>query len=99
MVVVSGCVEALGAVADVAQRVALGVQVQPVRVVAVAAAHAGGVHAALAERAPDVDLVLDLTVGEVQIGLEEGRHVRVRERRVGRVALGDLAPAPPAAAP
>ncbi len=38
-----------------------------VRVVAIAAGHPGMVHAALNERAVDIDLVLYLAVGEIQL--------------------------------
>ena len=56
-------------------------RLQAVRVVAVAARHAGRVHAALQERPVLVDLVVDLAVGVIEPRVEQRRQVRVHERR------------------
>jgi hypothetical protein len=54
-----------------------------VRVVAVGAADAGGVHAALGEGGPDVDLVLDRAVVVVQPLAQQRWVVVVEEGRAG----------------
>ena len=71
-----------------AESVALGSQLQAVRVVAIAARDPGPVHLALQERAIDVDLILDLTVGVIEI-LGQQRDPIVVEDRL--TVLDDIA--------
>ena len=71
--------------------VALGAQLQRVRIVAVAARHAGHEHLALAKRRVVIDLVHHLAVGLEQAGLEQARHVRFQQRLPGPPGFGDLA--------
>ena len=74
-------------------RVARRAQNEPVRVVAVRTAHARRVHAALDERSPDVDLVLDLPVRVVQALVEPCGQEIVEERTPGAIRLREaLAP-------
>ncbi len=77
-------------VALCADAVARRAQLLRVRLVAVTAGHARGVHAALQPRAPDVDLVALLPVGVVQAGLEQCGQVVVEEGLSGAIAFGDL---------
>ncbi len=71
-----------------AQRVALRLEPQRMRVVAIGAAHALRVHPALQERAPDVDLLVLLAVGEVKAFAQQRRMVVVEERLAGLLAVG-----------
>ena len=73
----------------VADAVALGAQLQRMRLVAIAAGHALHEHPALAERGVVVDLVQHLAVGLEQARLQQGRHVRVEELLAGTPAFGD----------
>src|SRR5262245_66074281 len=79
--------ETLGRMAACAQRVASREKLQAVRVVAVAAGDARRVHLALEERAVLVDLVVDLTVGEIETLIEERRTMGVEQRMSVGVAL------------
>ncbi len=79
VVVMRRRVEDLRRMAAAAQCVALLVEPQAVGVVAVATRDARGVHAALEERAVLEDLVLDLSVGEVEVFLEERHAVGVED--------------------
>ena len=74
---------ALGQVALAADGVALGAQLQAVRLVAVGAGHAGRVHPALQERAVDEHLAVDLAVGVVE-GRVEQRWAGSRRAAAGR---------------
>src|SRR5688572_4060929 len=71
--------EARGLVAAHAKRVALGVELAGMRIVAVGAAHARLIHTALQERAPFVHLALDLTVGVISTRAQEFGCKRVQE--------------------
>ena len=90
MSVVSRRIELAARVAARTQRVAGGVQLQRVRVVAIAAGHALAVHPALEERAVHVDLVEDLAVVVVEPLVEEGHPVRLGQRIAVGVVLGHL---------
>ena len=80
-------------VASRAQRIAVGPQAEPMRVVAIGAAHALRVHPALQERAPDVDLVLLLAVGVVEALAQQRRMIVVEERLARKFGVGEpLAP-------
>src|SRR5512132_2558370 len=74
-----------------ADAVSLGAQARGVRLVAIAAGHALGVHPALHERAVLVDFVADLAVGLVEARLEQCREVGVRQRLAARRLLRELA--------
>ena len=91
--VMRGRVELRREVALRADRVARRAQLRAVRLVAVAAGHALRVHAAREERAPVVDLVALLAVGVIEAGRQQRRHVVIRERLAGVVAVGELAAA------
>ena len=73
----------------VADAVALGAQLQRMRLVAVAAGDALREHLALAKRGVVVDLVQHLAVGLEQARLQQGRHVRLEELLAGAPAFGD----------
>ena len=86
------------AMAAQAEGVAVSDEAEAVRVVAARAAHPGAVHPALRERAPNVHLVADLPVREVEALAERAREeiveegprvaVRVADRLPMRVAAG-----------
>ena len=50
------------------------------RIVAIAAGHTCSVHLALHERSVHIDFVEYLAIGEVQVLIEQCRHVRVCKR-------------------
>lgn len=76
-------------VALIADAVALGAELERMRVVAVAAAHALDEHLALAKGSVLVDLVQDLAVGLEQTGLQQGRHMRLEQLLARAPAFGD----------
>jgi hypothetical protein len=80
----------LGLVALKAQRVAVGVQLQRVAVVAVSAGDVASIHLGLQERAVDVDLVEDLAVGVVQPLAQQRRQIVVEQTLVGVVVVAEL---------
>jgi hypothetical protein len=82
VVVVPGGVEFGGVVAARTQRIALGTQLQGMRLMTVHARDAVLVHPALQEGAPDVNLLALLTVGVVVGRGQHGQPVAVFERRV-----------------
>ena len=53
------------------QRITLGLESEPVRVVTIAAPDASGIPAALQEGSVDIDLILDLAIGVVQRLVEQ----------------------------
>ena len=71
-----------------AQRIAFGAQLLGMRIVAVAARHAFGEHAAVQERAVIEHLVLHLAVGPVQPALQEADAEAVGERLAGMDIVG-----------
>ena len=83
---------ARGLMALLTERVALGPKLLTVRIVAVAAAHAFGKHAALQEGAPVVDLVLHLTIGMVQAAGQQAAVKPRSERLAGMDIVTDLRP-------
>ena len=82
--VVRGDVEFFRRMALQADAVAVRAQLKAVRIVAVAAGDAGMEHAALQERAVFIDLVTDLTVGKIQIVVEQRHAITVADRRARR---------------
>ncbi len=82
-----GTSKVVGEMALRADRVALGLLLQAVRVVTVRAGHAGCMHLALEERAVVVDLVLHLPVRPVQPFGEQRRPVRHEERLARHVRV------------
>jgi hypothetical protein len=79
MEVMVGRVEPGREVALGAEVVSLRAELQPMRVVAVAAGNAGRVHPALAERPVLVDFVPDLPVRKVEVREDELRTMRLEE--------------------
>src|SRR6266566_5854016 len=71
------------------EAIALGQQLRAVRVVTVRAGDAGGMHAALQERAVLVDLAVDLSVGVIETRLEQRRQIAVEVGLARHWALGD----------
>ncbi len=69
-----------------------------VRLVAVAAGHAGREHAALLERAVIVDLVAHLTVGDIEPARQRRHHMGVGQRAPRHPVFGEFAAARMAAA-
>ena len=85
----AGASKALGQMALAADRVALGAQLQAVRLVAVGAGHPGRVHPALQERAVVEDLAVDLAVGVVEARVEQRGPVAVEQRLADRVPVAE----------
>ena len=77
-------------VAGGAERIALGAHLLAVRLVAVAAGDSGVIHAALPERAPDIDLVALLPVDVIQVLRQKRRPIEVEEGQAGSISVGDL---------
>ncbi len=72
-----------------AQRVALGAQLQAVRLVAVGAGDTCGVHAALQERAIFEDLAVDLSVRVIEARLQIRGEIGIEKRRARHGMPGD----------
>src|SRR2546427_12844776 len=67
-----------------AQPIAIGAQLESVRVMAIGTDNACVMHTALHERAVFEHLAVDLPVGMIQPGLEEAGKIEVEERRARR---------------
>ncbi|MOA14871.1 hypothetical protein D3C78_1349990 [compost metagenome] len=76
-----------------AQRIALYAKLLAMGLVAVAARHAGGEHAALGERRGNEHLLPLLAVGMVEARLQQYRPVVIQQGAAWLITLGDLRPA------
>ena len=76
-------------VTAVTDRIAREMKTEAVRIVAIAAGYAVLIHQTLCERAVDIDLILNLTIGKVEVALEQGRSMRVQDRSTKCVGAGN----------
>ncbi len=75
------------------QRIALGPQVEDVRLMTIRATYAGAVHLALHVRPVDVHLIQHLTIGVIQAGSQTLRHKIIEQVAPVLVIDADLPPA------
>ena len=66
-----------------AQGIAAFDRLYAVHVMAIAAAHLTGIHFALGKRTVDIHLFQDLTVGKIQVFIEQARQHRIHQIRLG----------------
>jgi hypothetical protein len=89
VMMVSRHVEFFGQMALRTERIALGLRPGAMRVVAVRAGDASGMHPALQKRAVFVDLTVDLPVGVIETGLQQRRQIGVEVGLARHRVLGD----------